>query len=147
MLVSKIPTACACQHVNNIAENAIPNHSKFSFHIAKVRRDDGSISMADVMIAVDDCVAVGAKVISIAISCLGDTSDRRCYKKQWKTQFDDIYNQDILIIGGAGNTGNVSDEYPGAYKTVISVSAVDQSGSWYEDSTRNNQTEIAAPGV
>jgi subtilisin family serine protease len=103
--------------------------------------------MADVMIAADDCVAVGANIISLAISCLGDTSDRGCYKKQWKAQFDDIYNQGLLIIGSAGNTGSVSDEYPGAYQTVISVSAVNQSKLWFEESTQNDQVEIAAPGV
>jgi hypothetical protein len=103
--------------------------------------------MSNVMIAAEDCVAVGAKVISLAISCLGDASQRGCYKKQWKAQFEDIYNQGILVVGSTGNTGTKSDEYPGAYKTVISVSAVNQSGFWYEESTRNDQTEIAAPGV
>jgi hypothetical protein len=130
--------------VINIAEN-VP--SNFSFHITKVRRDDGTISMADVMIAADNCVAVGANIISLAISCLEDASDGGCYKPQWKRQFNDIYNRGILIIGPAGNTGNRSMEFPGAYESVISVSAVNQSGVWYEESTRNEQVEIAAPGV
>ena len=123
------------------------NPSTFSFHIGKVRRDDGNFSMADVMLAADDCVDAGAKVISIAISCLEDTSNRGCYKDQWDRQFRDIYNQGILIIGATGNTGGISDEYPGAYTSVMSVSAVNQSSFWYTESTRNNQTEIAAPGV
>ena len=103
--------------------------------------------MQDVMLAAEDCVAKGAKVISLAISCLGDTSGRRCFKKLWSAQFENIYNQGTLIIGSAGNTGNASDEYPGAYETVMSVSAVTQSGWWYEESTKNDQVEIAAPGV
>ena len=109
--------------------------------------NDGSISMSNVMIAAEDCVAVGAKVISLAISCLEDKSNRGCYKKQWNSQFEDIYNQGILVVGSTGNTGNKSDEYPGAYKTVLSVSAVDHHGRWYKESTWNDQTEIAAPGV
>ena len=123
------------------------DHSSFSFHIGKVRGNDGNISMANVMLAADDCVAAGANIISLAISCLGDASNRGCYKKQWEAQFDDIYNQGILIIGSVGNTGSIGMEYPGAYKTVLSVSAVNQSGFWFEESTQNDQTEIAAPGV
>jgi serine protease len=130
--------------VNNITGN-VP--SNFSFHIGKVRKDDGSFSMADVMIAADDCVANGANVISLSISCLGDTSGKRCEKKIWKAQFDDIYNQGVFIIGSAGNTGNNSTEYPSAYKTVMSVSAVYENRSWFEESTWNDQVEIAAPGV
>ncbi len=121
--------------------------SNFSFHIGKVRKDDGSFSMADVMIAANDCSAVGANIISLAISCLEDASGLGCYKKQWERQFNDIYNQGILIVGSAGNTGNNRTEYPGAYGTVISVSAVDENRSWFENSTRNDQVEIAAPGV
>jgi serine protease len=129
---------------NNIVGN-VP--SNFSFHIGKVRKDDGSFSMQDAMLAVDDCVAAGAKVISLAISCLGDTSGKGCYKKWWKAQFDYIYNQGVLIVAAAGNTGSVSMEYPGAYKTVLSVSAVKQNRLWFEESTQNDQIEIAAPGV
>lgn len=131
----------------NIAEDVTP---EFSFHIAKVQKNDAdgsSISMADVMIAADNCVAEGANIISLAISCLQDASGEGCYKSQWERQFSEIYNRGILIIGSAGNTGNKSMEYPGAYATVVSVSAVDQSKTWYEDSTRNEQVEIAAPGV
>ena len=131
-------------NVNNIAGNVT---SDFSFHIGKVRKDDGSFSMQDVMLAAEDCVAAGAKVISLAISCLEDTSGQRCFNKIWQEQFNNIYDQGVLIIGSAGNTGNNSMEYPGAYKSVISVSAVNQSGWWFEESTWNNQVEIAAPGV
>ena len=134
-------------HVLNIAENVA---SEFFFHIAKVQKVDGnssSISMADVMIAADNCVAVGANIISLAISCLQDASGGGCYKPQWKRQFSEIYNQGILIIGSAGNTGNKSMEFPGAYETVVSVSAVNQRRAWYENGTWNDQVEIAAPGV
>jgi serine protease len=62
-------------------------------------------------------------------------------------QFNKIYDNGVLIIGSAGNSGSISDEYPGSYKSVMSVSAVDRNSQWYNTSTRNNQTEIAAPGV
>ncbi len=124
-----------------------PKPSNFSFHIGKVRKADGSFSMADVMLAAQDCVDVGAKVIALAISCLDDISGKGCKRKFWDMQFNKIYDYGALIIGSAGNTGSISDEYPGSYKSVMSVAAVDQSSQWYNSSTRNNQTEIAAPGV
>ena len=130
--------------VNNITGN-VPSY--FSFHIGKVRQDDGSFSMADVMIAANDCAENDANVISLAISCLEDKSNRGCYKDVWRKQFEDIYNQGILIIGSAGNTGSESMEFPGAYPTVVSVSAVYENMSWFEESTWNDQVEIAAPGV
>jgi hypothetical protein len=103
--------------------------------------------MADVMLAAGDCVAAKANVIALAISCRDDVYNRGCYKKQWDRQFSDIYDRGLLIIGATGNTGNTSMEYPGAYKTVISVSAVDKNKVWFKGSTQNDQTEIAAPGV
>ncbi len=133
-------------NVNNIA-GGVSSTFFFSFHIGKVRKDDGTFSMQDVMLAAEYCVANDAKIISLAISCLGDASGRQCYKKLWNAQFEGIYNQGVLIIGSAGNTGNASLEYPGAYKTVMSVSAVTQNRSWFEYSTLNDQVEIAAPGV
>ncbi len=124
-----------------------PKPSNFSFHIGKVRNADGSFSMADVMLAAQDCVNVGAKVIALAISCLNDTTGKGCKRKAWDVQFNQIYDHGVLVVGAAGNTGMISDEYPGSYKSVMSVSAVDRSSQWYSASTRNNQTEIAAPGV
>ena len=103
--------------------------------------------MADVMLAAQDCVNVGAKVISLAISCLDDTAGKGCKRKFWDVQFNQIYDYGVLVVGAVGNTGMISDEYPGCYKSVMSVSAVDRSSQWYSASTRNNQTEIAAPGV
>ncbi len=103
--------------------------------------------MADVMLAAQDCVDAGAKVIALAISCLDDTSGKGCKRKFWDMQFNKIYDYGVLIIGSAGNSGSISDEYPGSYKSVMSVSAVDRNSQWYNESTRNNQTEIAAPGV
>jgi hypothetical protein len=124
-----------------------PDPSRFSFHIGKVRRNDGTFSMADVFLAAEDCVRNGANIISLAISCDEDLSGKKCYKKQWDYQLNDIYNHGVLIIGSAGNTGSISEDYPGMYQTVMSVSAVDEGNLWFNESTRNNQVEIAAPGA
>ena len=99
------------------------------------------------MLAAQSCVDAGAKVINIGFSCATVEPDEgRCYKPDWDDQFIDIYDQGVLIIGAAGNTGNISPEYPAAYRTVMSVSAVDANNMWYDLSTQNDQVEISAPG-
>ena len=100
------------------------------------------------MLAAQSCVDAGAKVINIGFSCatVEPRDPERCYKPDWDDQFMDIYDQGVLIIGAAGNTGNISPEYPAAYRTVMSVSAVDANNMWYDLSTQNDQVEISAPG-
>jgi subtilisin family serine protease len=132
-----------------------PNPSRFSSHIGKVRLigDSQEVKFSDIMLAAQSCVDAGAKVINIGFSCatVEPRDPARCYKKDWEDQFTDIYDQGVLIIGAAGNTGESSTlfnstEYPGGYTTVMSVSAVDANGMWHDLSTRNAQVEISAPG-
>jgi subtilisin family serine protease len=130
-----------------------PNPSRYSFHIGKVGliKNSKEHKFSDIMLAAQSCVDAGAKVINIGFSCATVEPDvNRCYKPDWDDQFMDIYDQGVLIIGGAGNTGNSglsnSLEYPAAYRTVMSVSAVDANNMWYDLSTRNDQVEISAPG-
>ncbi len=124
-----------------------PDPSRFSFHVGKIRQQSGSIAFSDIMQAADNCVKAGANIISMALSCLYDETGQGCYNEAYEQQFQSIYDQGVLIIGGAGNTANSSDEYPGSYKTVMSVSALGANNLWFQVSTRNAQVEISAPGV
>ncbi len=83
----------------------------------------------------------------MALSCLYDETGQGCYNEVYEQQFRNIYDQGVLIIGGAGNTAKTSDEYPGSYETVMSVSSVGANNLWFKESTRNAQVEISAPGV
>ena len=93
------------------------------------------------------CVDAGANVISIS---LGGPS----FSEIQELVFQDVYDQDILVIAAAGNSGSDLRFYPAGYKTIVSVASVAEGGgegsdtygelSWF--STRNDQTEIAAPG-
>jgi hypothetical protein len=98
------------------------------------------------MLATEACLEAGAKVISIASVC-NDDEEEKCNEPLYDEQFKEIYNQGVLIVAGSGNSEDASNKYPSAFRTVMSVSAVYQNKSWYEISTRNDQTEIAAPGV
>ena len=60
--------------------------------------------------------------------------------------FQDVYDQDILVIAAAGNSGSDLRSYPAGYKTIVSVAIVAEGGgegldnygelSWF--STRND---------
>jgi len=69
------------------------------------------------------------------------------YSKIEKNFYDDVYNQGVLVVAAAGNSGNSGALYPGAYPSVIAVSAVDQDGIRPDFSQCNDQVEIAGPGV
>eukprot|EP00584_Thalassiosira_punctigera_P007945 CAMPEP_0172538382 /NCGR_PEP_ID=MMETSP1067-20121228/9762_1 /TAXON_ID=265564 ORGANISM="Thalassiosira punctigera, Strain Tpunct2005C2" /NCGR_SAMPLE_ID=MMETSP1067 /ASSEMBLY_ACC=CAM_ASM_000444 /LENGTH=1434 /DNA_ID=CAMNT_0013323865 /DNA_START=104 /DNA_END=4408 /DNA_ORIENTATION=- len=118
----------------------MPNPSKFSFHIGKGLSDSGSGSGAAVIAAVKDCVDKGAKVISMSLGC------GNCYVAAYDQAYKDAYDAGVLIVAAAGNSGRDSVHYPSGYKSVISVASVMESKKLSYFSTRNDQTEIAAPG-
>ncbi len=59
------------------------------------------------------------------------------------------YNQGILIVAGAGNTGTGDNFvlYPAAFDNVIAVGAIDQNGQKASFSPTNPKIELTAPGV
>jgi len=100
------------------------------------------------MDAVRSCVKEGAKVVSMSLGCAN------CYSEIWNLFSRDVYDQDILIIAAAGNSGYEVYGYPASYKTVMSVASVTEGdgedsetyGELSSFSTHNDQVEIAAPG-
>jgi subtilisin family serine protease len=64
-----------------------------------------------------------------------------------QAKFDELNAQGILSITAAGNDGDTSFSYPASYSSVISVAAIDSSKVVASFSQRNNQVDIAAPGV
>lgn len=59
------------------------------------------------------------------------------------------YNDGILLVAAAGNTGpqNNTVGYPAKYKHVMAVSAIDSSNTIANFSSRGPEVEICAPGV
>ncbi len=108
--------------------------------------DGGAGSKVDIIAAVQSCASNGAKVISMS---LGGP-----YYSAWEEAvFQDIYDSGILVIAAAGNDGGripgdpFINNYPAAYKTVMSVSSVSEGGLWTTGvSAVNHQIEISAPG-
>jgi len=61
--------------------------------------------------------------------------------------FNQAYSQNVLSVAAAGNAGNTSKSYPASYSSVVSVAAIDSSKQLAYFSQRNDQVELAAPGV
>ena len=61
--------------------------------------------------------------------------------------FQNAYNNGVLSVAAAGNDGSTRTSYPAGYASVISVAAVDSTGTLASFSQRNADVELAAPGV
>lgn len=61
--------------------------------------------------------------------------------------FQSAYDAGVLSVAAAGNDGNTRTSYPAGYASVISVAAVDGSGTVASFSQQNADVELAAPGV
>ncbi len=102
------------------------------------------IAGADVLNGVASCVEAGAKVISMSLGC------DRCFSSTTDLFYQDVYDQNVLVIAAAGNSGDVRDHFPSGYPAVMSVASVQEGGGVGSSnygilsgfSTRNNQTEI-----
>ncbi|WP_329311764.1 S8 family serine peptidase [Streptomyces sp. NBC_01262] len=55
--------------------------------------------------------------------------------------------KDVLLVGGAGNTGASRVSFPAAAPGVIGVGAVDKNGVVWEDSNYGSALMLTAPGV
>ena len=112
-----------------------------NLHMVKVFNNSGSWAYgSDLVIAVDQCRAAGAQVISMSLG--GSLSSNA-----EQAAFDDAAAAGLLSIAAAGNDGNSSHSYPASYDAVMSVAAVDSSGNVASFSQFTDQVEIAAPGV
>jgi hypothetical protein len=99
----------------------------------------GSTSAQAVASGIRYAVSRGAKVINLSLQGAG-------YSKVEQSAIDDATRAGALVIAASGNTGTDAKEYPGAYRHVLAVGAVDPSGKPLPGSTRGLQVAVAAPG-
>ncbi|MCL2914521.1 S8 family serine peptidase [Shewanella corallii] len=110
-------------------------------HIVKVFNDSGNWAYgSDLIGAVTQCQNAGANVISMSLGGGASSNAER-------QAFASAKAAGILSIAAAGNDGNSTMSYPASYDEVMSVAAVDSSGTVASFSQYNSQVEIAAPGV
>ena len=123
---------------------ANPDPTRFRFHIGKQGLSDGGSGLSsDVLLAVDDCIANGARVISMS---LGSSSYSATADATYQEAYE--YEAGALVIAAAKNTANSNMHYPASYQQVMSVASIQESGGGTLSgfSTHNDQTEIAASG-
>ena len=121
----------------------VNRNGNLKLHIVRVfgTKDEGYVWGSSVLSAAEECQAAGANVINMS---LGGSSPSRTARAGFERMYK---NGNILLVAAAGNGGNTSYNYPASYDSVVSVAAIDSRKRHASLSQRNNQVDIAAPGV
>lgn len=100
----------------------------------------GSCPTSAVASAINWATERGAAVINMSLGGPGDSSTlRNAVRSAWAAG--------VVLVAAAGNDGNTSYSYPAAYAEVVSVAATDSDDKHASFSNRNDDVEVAAPGV
>ena len=106
----------------------------------KVLNDSGVGSSSSLASGIDWAVSNGAKVINMS---LGVRASRTL-----ETAVNNAWNKGVVLVAAAGNGGNQTKIYPGAYPHVIAVGATDNNDAKASFSTYGaSWVDLAAPGV
>jgi thermitase len=106
----------------------------------KVLNDSGVGSSSSLANGIDWSVSNGAKVINMS---LGVRSSRTL-----ESAVNNAWTKGAVLVAAAGNGGNQTKIYPGAYPNVIAVAATDNNDAKASFSTYGaSWVDIAAPGV
>jgi len=106
----------------------------------KVLDDNGVGSSSALANGINWAVSNGAKVINMS---LGVRASRTL-----ETAVNNAWNKGVVLVAAAGNGGNQTKIYPGAYANVIAVGATDNNDAKASFSTYGaSWVDVAAPGV
>jgi thermitase len=106
----------------------------------KVLNDSGVGSSSTLANGINWAVNNGAKVINMS---LGVRASRTL-----ETAVNNAWSKGVVLVAAAGNGGNQTKIYPGAYPNVIAVAATDNTDAKASFSTYGaSWVDIAAPGV
>jgi serine protease len=115
-----------------------------SLYISKVFGDDciwQRIYASTLVAATNKCYDAGADIISMS---LGGSKPNKAEERQ----FTWLWAQGLLSVAAAGNDHPIEVySYPASYDSVVSVAATDRYNAVAGFSQRNEQVELAAPGV
>ncbi|MDQ1057394.1 thermitase [Arthrobacter globiformis] len=106
----------------------------------KVLDDNGVGSSSAVANGINWAVSNGAKVINMSIGVRAS--------RTLETAVNNAWSKGVVLVAAAGNGGNQTKIYPGAYANVIAVAATDNRDAKASFSTYGaSWVDIAAPGV
>ncbi len=109
-------------------------------HIIKVFQGCRWAYTSELVDAMALCKDAGANIINMSFGGAQSSEAE-------STAIQALYDEGMLIIAAAGNGGNTATNYPAGYPSVISVGAVDSNQTVADFSQRNDDVELAAPGV
>ncbi|MFC4735972.1 S8 family serine peptidase [Bacillus daqingensis] len=114
-------------------------------YAVKVLDQNGSGSNAGIAQGIEWSILNNMDIVNMSLGGPTDSSILRAYS-------DYAYNQGLLLIAAAGNSGNASGTgdsvgYPAKYDSVMAVGAVDANNNRASFSSTGPAVEIAAPGV
>ena len=116
------------------ADNATP------FLAVKAFDNDGRATNFSMMRAVDYAVENKARVVSLSWGTETDSEFMRNTIAQ-------AQQQGLIVVAAAGNEPNGKPQYPAAYPDVISVGALDQTGTRWKKSNYGDTLDVVAPGT
>jgi thermitase len=106
----------------------------------KVLSDSGMGSTSALANGIDWGVSSGAKVINMSLAVRAS--------RTLETAVNNAWSRGVVLVAAAGNGGNESKFYPGAYLNVIAVGATDNNDAKASFSTYGaSWVDVAAPGV
>jgi thermitase len=106
----------------------------------KVLNDSGVGSTSGLANGINWAVSNGAKVINMSIGVRAS--------RTLETAVNNAWSKGVVLVAAAGNGGNQTKIYPGAYPNVIAVAATDNKDAKADFSTYGaSWVDIAAPGV
>lgn len=113
-----------------------------NFLIVKIFGNDGfwGTGASDLVAGLYECRDNNADIINISLG--GSTSSRK-----GERAFNSIYAGGVLSIAAAGNDAVEDPYYPASYKSVISVTAVDEENNQADFSNFGDHVEPSALGV
>jgi thermitase len=111
--------------------------------VCKALGADGSGETSDVASCIAWAHSRGAKVISLSLGGPPSNTLRAAVKAAWAGGGRD----GSVVVAAAGNDGDTGTDFPAGYPEVVSVAAVDDTGSRAWFSNTNQDVEVAAPGV
>ena len=119
-------------------KGVLPNQN-VNLHIVKVFNSSGWGYSSSLVRAIQTCADNGADVVNMSLGGAQPSQTER-------NALQSLYNQGVLLIAAAGNSGNTEYSYPASYDAVMAVAAVDSESDHAAFSQATDQVEIAAPG-
>ncbi|TMW71279.1 peptidase S8 [Alteribacter natronophilus] len=114
-------------------------------YAVKVLDSNGGGSYSGIAQGIEWSINNGMDIINMSLGGTAHSSILQAYS-------DYAYNQGLLVIAAAGNSGNAagtgdSVNYPARYSSVMAVAAVDWNNNRASFSSTGPAVEISAPGV